>query len=198
MSMLWRRLTASQKQLAECPEHEALQTIVVARNANGGIRNCCQSWELLDVGKPSDGQKPTGRDEALPSPRPPSSNVSNHCGQFQGRADDTAYCKGRKEEGDEDDRDADVDKPFPRHCMTLQGGMMTAVDVRRPNSHHVVRGRILCERLKVTPRERIKVSRCTNVCHLLQGGLEEDTEDFSLWKFCLIRSLAVPSDKLGS
>ena len=113
--------------------------------------------------------------------RPPSSNVSNHCGQFQGRADDTAYCKGRKEEGDEDDHDADVDKPFPRHCMTLQGGMMTAVDVRRPNSHHVVRGRILCERLKVTPRERIKVSRCTNVCHLLQGGLE-DTEDFSLWK----------------
>ena len=48
------RLKASQKQLAKCPEHEALQTIVMARNANGGIRNCCQSWELLDVGKPSD------------------------------------------------------------------------------------------------------------------------------------------------
>ena len=141
----------------------------MARNANGGIRNCCQSWELLDVGKPSDGQKPTGRDEAPPRSSPPSSNVSNHCRQFSGREDDTAYCKTRVG-WDEDDSDADVDKPFPRHCMTLQGGMMTAVDVRRPNSHHVVTARILCNSLKVTPRERIKVSRCTNVCHLLQGG----------------------------
>ena len=184
MSMLWRRLTASQKQLADCPEHEALQTIVVARNANGGIRNCCQSWELLDVGKPSDGQKPTGRDEALPSPDPllltsPTTAGNSKAGQMTRH-----IVRGRgREEGDEDDRDADVDKPFPRHCMTLQGGMMTAVDVRRPNSHHVVRGRILCERLKVTPRERIKVSRCTNVCHLLQGRLEDVLRIFPCGNF---------------
>ena len=92
--------------------------------------------------------------------------------------------RGRgREEGDEDDRDADVDKPFPRHCMTLQGGMMTAVDVRRPNSHHVVTARILCNSLKVTPRERIKVSRCTNVCHLLQGRLEDVLRIFPCGNF---------------
>ena len=64
--------------------------------------------------------------------------------------------------------DADVDKPFPRHWMTLQGGMMAAVDVHRRNRQHVVTARILCNSLKVTPGERIKVSRCTNVSHLLQ------------------------------
>ena len=61
------RLPGSQNQLADCPERGALPTIVMARNANGGgIRNCCQSCELLDAGKPSDGQvASTGRD--LPS-----------------------------------------------------------------------------------------------------------------------------------
>ena len=47
---------------------------------------------------------------------------------------------------------------------------MAAVDVRRPNRQHIVTARILCNSLKVTPGERIKVSRYTNVCHFkLQG-----------------------------
>ena len=68
---------------------------------------------------------------------------------------------------------------------------MAAVDVRRLNRQHVVTARILCNSLKVTPGERIKVSRCTNVSHLLQG--ESDTEDFSLW-----RGLKVESGLIGS
>ena len=59
----------------------------------------------------------------------------------------------------------------------MQAGMMAAVDVRRPNRHHVVTARILCNSLKVTPGERIKVGRCTNICDTLSRG----SEDFSLW-----------------
>ena len=76
-AIAWR-LPRSQNQLADCPERGALPTIVMARNANGGgIRNCCQSCELLDAGKPSDGQAArivTKRNvtvEKVPSIQPP-------------------------------------------------------------------------------------------------------------------------------
>ena len=114
------RLPGSQNQLADCPERGALPTIVMARNANGGgIRNCCQSCELLDAGKPSDGQvASTGRD--LPSS---SSTSPTSAGNSQ-QADQRWQCHVRRRDVRTRSRTwlPCWSKPFPRQWMTLQAG----------------------------------------------------------------------------